>query len=100
MNSAGHQSFGSTVILFYSGKYSQIEIFVIFEKVLRIHNREFIFSHASRIYFSLNNSRTAIGAERVHFSMEVTVKGYHACNDVWAAAIGEQFPCQSEHGNV
>ena len=26
--------------------------------------------------------------------------GYHARKDLWDATIGEEFPCQSEHGNA
>ena len=42
----------------------------------------------------------AAGAERVRFSVEAMVRGYHAYKDVWDATIGEQLPCQSEHGNA
>ena len=42
----------------------------------------------------------APGVERVRFSVEAMVRGYHAYKDVWDATIGEQLPCQSEHGNA
>ena len=42
----------------------------------------------------------AAGAERVRFSMEAMVRGYHTYKDVWAATVGKQLPCKSEQGNA
>ena len=33
------------------------------------------------------------------FSVEAMVRGYHVYKDVWAAVVGEEFPCKREDGN-
>ena len=38
-------------------------------------------------------------ADRVSFSVEAIVRGYHTYKDIWAAVVGEELPCQREVGN-
>ena len=34
------------------------------------------------------------------FSVEAMVRGYHIYKDIWAAVVGEEFPCKREDGTV
>ena len=37
--------------------------------------------------------------EHEEFAVERCIRGYHIYKEVWAAAIGEDLPCERELGN-